>query len=406
MFSVRRTVFTPLALFIAVSAAAQPAPTPDEFLGYKLGDRYTTHARILDYFNELAKKSNLITVQKFGETYEGRPLVTATITSAKNRANLEAIRRDVVSLSASADTVEAAKANDIAARAPVVVLLAFGVHGNESSSAEAAMQVASTLLRDPQYTALLDNAVVLIDPLQFVKQPRIALVGGPVTFASSYGALWHTLDIGTPIPHSNINFDSIGRIDLNHYGVIVLPDGNYRLGSKDVEKLRAWLRNGGTLVAVGGASSALRDKDVEISKVKAWEPPKKKDDDKTPVRDELYNEPRVPGAAFRTTMNERSYLTFGVPRPPAVLIEGTTALLPVSHKVDNIVTIASTDPLVSGVAFPASIDRLKGAAFVVSEPYGRGNVITFAEEPHYRLFWRATLPIFLNAVIYSPSFPR
>lgn len=847
MFSVRRTVFTPLALFIAVSAAAQPAPTPDEFLGYKLGDRYTTHARILDYFNELAKKSNLITVQKFGETYEGRPLVMATITSAKNRANLEAIRRDVVSLSASADTVEAAKANDIAARAPVVVLLAFGVHGNESSSAEAAMQVASTLLRDPQYTALLDNAVVLIDPLQnpdgreryvqwydrahgaepdsnpdayehsepwprgrtnhylvdmnrdwtwlsqretqarvamyqqwfpqvvvdfhemgfrqsyffppvakpvnanflpevtkwfetfgranadaftqkgwpffvsedfdffypgygdawpalhgavgmtyevagqvgvsiqrddnttltladriarhyttglatvrtaaanregllkysyaanrarvdagknvyliprsspnageiarilraqgirvqqlaapvslkatrldtgaaesrtfpsgtiavttrqpfgalaetlleknaeipksyveqqrerttldepdqfyditawslplamnvetyvvpapvaaqladyvaptaerfkpsaysyvvdalephfydlvgkllkndvkfsvfdaeidagnrrysrgsiiilkgnnssevdtvlsglsqstqttinavesgwiggltfgsqhlqFVKQPRIALVGGPATFASSYGALWHTLDIGTPIPHSNINFDSMGRIDLNHYGVIVLPDGNYRLGSKDVEKLRAWLRNGGTLVAVGGASSALRDKDVEISKVKAWEPPKKKDDDKTPVRDELYNEPRVPGAAFRTTMNERSYLTFGVPRPPAVLIEGTTALLPVSHKVDNIVTIASTDPLVSGVAFPASIDRLKGAAFVVSEPYGRGNVITFAEEPHYRLFWRATLPIFLNAVIYSPSFPR
>ena len=137
----------------------------------------------------------------------------------------------------------------------------------------------------------------------------------------------------------------------------------------------------------------LRDKDVEISKVKLWEPPKKKDDDKTPVRDELYNEPRVPGAAFRTTMNERSYLTFGVPRPPAVLVEGTTALLPVSHKVDNIVMIASTDPLVSGVAYPESIDRLKGAAVVVSEPYGRGNVITFAEEPNYRLFWRATLPI-------------
>ena len=835
-------------LFVALTASAQQSvPTPGEFLGYKLGQRYTTYDRILDYFNELPRRSNLITVQKFGETYEGRPLILVTITSAKNRANLEAIRKDVVSLSAGADTVDTARANEIAARTPAVAWLAFGVHGNESSSSEAAMEVASTLLRDPQYASLLDNVVVLIDPLQnpdgreryvqwynrarglepdsnpeafehaepwprgrynhylidmnrdwtwlsqretqarvamyqqwfpqvvvdfhemgfrqtyffppvakpvnvnflpevqkwfetfgranaesftqkgwpffvsedfdffypgygdswpalhgavgmtyevagniglavlrddkttltladriarhyttalttlrttaanregllkysyaanrarvdngknvyllpptspnvgevarilkaqgvrvqqltsssslratrldagaaeshtfpagtvvvttrqpfgalveallernaeipksyleqqrerttldepdqfyditawsmpvamnveayvapapiaapladysapapapfhpaaygyvvdalephfyqlvgsllksdvkfsvfddeidagtrryargsiiilkgnnaadldsvlasavqstqttitpvesgwtggltfgsqrlhFVKQPQIALVGGPSTAATSYGMLWHTLDIETPIPHSNISFESIGRIDLNHYGVIVMPDGNYKLGKKDVEKLQVWLRGGGTIVAVGGASTLLRDKEVEISKLKPWEPPKKKDDDKTPPKDELYNEPRVPGAAFRTTMNDRSYLTFGVPRPPAVLIEGTSAFVPVAHKVDNIVTIDAMDPLVSGVAWPESIERIKGSVFVVNEPYGRGNVITFADEPHFRLFWRATLPIFLDAVIYSPSFPR
>ena len=162
-----RKAFVLLVLFLAVSASAQQVvPTPDEFLGYKLGDRYTTYDRVLDYFNELARRSNLITVQKFGETYEGRPLVLATITSAKNRANLDAIRRDVVSLSANADTVDTARADQIAANTPAVVLLAFGVHGNESSSTEAAMAVAGTLLRDPQYRTLLDNLVVLIDPLQ------------------------------------------------------------------------------------------------------------------------------------------------------------------------------------------------------------------------------------------------
>ena len=55
--------------------------------------------------------------------------------------------------------------------------------------------------------------------------------------------------------------------------------------------------------------------------MKSWEPPKKKDDDKTPA-DERYNDYRIPGATFRTTMNDRSYLTFGVARPPFVLIEG------------------------------------------------------------------------------------
>src|SRR6266511_752391 len=161
-----RTALALSLLLVAFTASAQPTPTPEAFLGYKPGDRYTTYDRILDYFAELTKRSDLITVQKFGETYEGRPLVLAAITSPKNRANLEAIRKDVVSLSANADTIDTARANEIAARIPAVVWLAFGVHGNESSSSEAAMQVANTLLSDPQYQTLLDNVVVLIDPLQ------------------------------------------------------------------------------------------------------------------------------------------------------------------------------------------------------------------------------------------------
>ena len=60
----------------------------------------------------------------------------------------------------------------------------------------------------------------------------------------------------------------------------------------------------------------------------------------------------------------------------------------------------------AGVAWNESIDRLKGSIYLVSEPYGRGQVITFADDPHFRLFWRGTLPLFLNAVLYSPSFPR
>src|SRR5256885_3318900 len=57
------------ALFVLLCAASAFAqtnvPTPDEFLGYKLGDRFTPYARILDYLDELARRSPLITVQRF-----------------------------------------------------------------------------------------------------------------------------------------------------------------------------------------------------------------------------------------------------------------------------------------------------------------------------------------------------
>jgi len=240
------------------------------------------------------------------------------------------------------------------------------------------------------------------EKIHYVKAPQIGLVGGSGTGATSYGMLWHTLDVDTPIPHATLSLDSLRNLNFDHYRVLIFPDGEGyadRLGKRGLEKLQAWIRGGGTLVAIKGANAFLRDKDVDISKVKPWEPPKKSGDDAKP-QEERYNEYRVPGSAFRTAINGRSYLTFGVPRPPAVLIEGTAAYLPVAHKIDNVVTIVKDNPLVSGVAWPESLDRLKGAAYLISEPYGKGTVITFADEPHYRLFWRGTLPLFLNAVLY------
>ena len=245
------------------------------------------------------------------------------------------------------------------------------------------------------------------EKLHHVIDPKIGLVGGPGSAATSFGMLWHTLDVDTPIPHSTLTTESLRNIDLGKYEVLIFPDGNYadRLGKTGVDKIKAWVSEGGTIVAVKGANAFLRAKDVEVSKLKPWEAPKPKDD-KAPAGDQRYNDYRVPGSAFRTTMNARSYLTFGVPRAPAVLVEGSDAFLPVAHKIDNILTIDAKDPLISGVAWQESIDRLKGSVYVVAEPFGRGQVITFADDPNYRLFWRATLPVFLNAVVYSPSFPR
>jgi hypothetical protein len=245
------------------------------------------------------------------------------------------------------------------------------------------------------------------EKVRHVKDPKIGLVGGPGSDATSFGMLWHTLDVDTPIPHNVLSAESLRNLELHDYEVLVFPDGNYldRIGRSGIEKLKLWVSEGGTIVAVKGASSFLRAKDVEISKLKPWEP-KKSDEKDAPPATERYNDFRVPGSAFRTTMNERSYLTFGVPRPPAVLIEGSGAFLPLPKKVDNILTIDAKEPLISGVAWDESLERIKGSVYVVSEPSGRGQVITFADDPHFRLFWRGTLPIFLNAVLYSPSFPR
>lgn len=246
------------------------------------------------------------------------------------------------------------------------------------------------------------------EKVHHVRDPQIGLVGGPGSDPTSFGMLWHTLDVDTPVPHTTLSTESLRSIDLSKYRVLVFPDGSYadRVGKRGIDRLKQWANDGGTIVAVKGANAFLREKDIEISKLKPWEPKKDEKNKDAAADDERYNDYRIPGSAFRTSMNERSYLTFGVPRSPAVLVEGSSAFLPLAHRVDNIVTVDAKDPLISGIAWEESLARIKGSVYVTSEKFGRGQVITFADDPHFRLFWRGTLPIFMNAVLYSPTFPR
>jgi hypothetical protein len=292
------------------------------------------------------------------------------------------------------------------ARGSIVVLK--GVNGQTLDGAMQRIVTDTGAAVVPLESGWMGGKAFGAENVHTVREPKIALVGGQGIGATSYGMLWHTLDIDTPIPHSNLSLDAFRNVDLSKYNVLILPDGGGyadRMGKRGIENLQNWVRNGGTVVAIRSAGSFLRSKDVDMSKLKPWEAPKPKGDDKTPT-DERYNDYNIPGATFRTTMNNRSYLTFGVTRAPFVLIDGSSAFLPVSHAVDNIVTITKDNPLVAGVAWPESLDRVKGSVYMVSEPFGRGQVITFADDPHYRMFWRGTLPLFLNAVVYSPSFPR
>ncbi|MBI2212675.1 MAG: hypothetical protein HYU52_03440 [Acidobacteria bacterium] len=232
-----------------------------------------------------------------------------------------------------------------------------------------------------------------------VRDPKIAIAVGAEVNRFSLGPVWYQLDVADDVPHTLVAVEGIGTLDLAKYHVLVLPDGNYSFDEKTAARLKAWVSDGGTIVAIKGASEALRSKEIELSKLEEW-----KADDEKKDEDERGTKIRVPGAAFATEMNGRSYLTFGLTEPPAVLIEGSLAFAPLRRKAGNVVRIKSKEPLLSGVAWPESMERLLGAPYLTLESEGRGKIVTFADEPHFRLFWRSTYPLLMNALLYSPSF--
>lgn len=135
-------------------------PSPSHFLGYPIGDWHTRYDLIVKYFEKLDQVSELAQLQTIGYTHEHRPKVILTITSASNMENLDQIRKNQIQL---ADPSQPKP--DVNAM-PSIVHLGYGVHGNEPSSAEAAMLTAYWLLASQTDLAknLRENSVVHIDP--------------------------------------------------------------------------------------------------------------------------------------------------------------------------------------------------------------------------------------------------
>ena len=96
-------------------------------------------------------------------------------------------------------------------------------------------------------------------------------------------------------------------------------------------------------------------------------------------------------------------LTLGLPSSPAVLFEGSTILKPMGDPRKDVLVAADDSPVIAGFAWPEAEERLAGSLLVGMEQRGLGSVVLFAQDPAYRLFWRATAPIFLNAVLFGPS---
>ena len=135
-------------------------PTPKSSIGHQVGDWHITHDKLVQYMYTLASSSDRITIENRGATFEGRPLLLLTITSANNHANIETIRQQHLELTQKEPST--ININEM----PIVVQQGFSIHGNEPSGSNAALAVAYYLAaaQGPAIDTLLNNTVILFDP--------------------------------------------------------------------------------------------------------------------------------------------------------------------------------------------------------------------------------------------------
>jgi hypothetical protein len=296
----------------------------------------------------------------------------------------------------------------------------------------------------------------------FLKAPRVLLVWDTPSQSLSAGWTRYALERRFGQAVTAVRASSLGRAVLADFDVIVMPSGNYgtTIPEAVLNRIKDWLRAGGTLVTLAEASRWATGDNVGLLSTKtllkngnpeggaggaggagsasaggaggagsagaggaggaggakpaaAGEKPSADpkstastfDYDKA-IQPERERPDAQPGAILRVTVDTEHWLSAGQDGELQVMIEGNRVFGPL--KLDsgrNVGIYAKKDRLIaSGLVWPENQDLLVQKSYLMHQPFGQGHVIAFAEDPNYRAFTEGTMLLFMNAVLLGPGY--
>ena len=139
---------------------------PSVYLGFEVGEQVATPYQISNAILAWAKQSDRLIVKEYARSHEGRPLYAVFISSPSNLSKLDEIKQNVTLLSDGANT-NANKARSLIEKLPAIAWMAYSIHGNETSGADAALAAIYHFIAsdDPETTKMLENMLIIIDPM-------------------------------------------------------------------------------------------------------------------------------------------------------------------------------------------------------------------------------------------------
>ena len=139
---------------------------PDKFLGFEYATRVATPEQITSAIQAWSNQSNKLKVIEYARTHENRPLHAVIISSPKNLNNLDQIK-DKISKLSDARITNNKTAQTLIEELPAVAWMAYSIHGNETSGADAALGIIYHLIasKDKAVLKMLDEMIIIVDPL-------------------------------------------------------------------------------------------------------------------------------------------------------------------------------------------------------------------------------------------------
>ena len=163
----RRPVWILLSLTLALPVQAAEIPSPEEFLGHRVGaDRkLAPWPKVVEYLRRLDAASDRISIESAGRSTQGNDMPVLVLTSEENQKRLDRYR-EIARRLAHPDGLSETEARALAAEGKTIALVTCSIHSTEVGSTQMAMEfvhdVATT--QDPAMLSWLNDVILLLMP--------------------------------------------------------------------------------------------------------------------------------------------------------------------------------------------------------------------------------------------------
>jgi len=243
---------------------------------------------------------------------------------------------------------------------------------------------------------------------KLLKMPKVAMIVGRGMGTSDSGEIWHMLDQRFGMSPTLIEATTLHTRDLSAYNVIILANGSpmEQLSPSTLPKLKAWVENGGTLIATGNAYRATNKAKITDFKLLEQEKKEEKKEGNTNIEYKPYHDTTkasagIDGVIFNCNLDITSPLGYGYTNPNVAVMKNGTTVMDFSQIKGSSPMQYTKSPYLSGCVSPENIQRIANAPASIVSKCGRGNVIWFADDLNYRSYWFGGTKIFMNAIFFG-----
>ena len=240
-----------------------------------------------------------------------------------------------------------------------------------------------------------------------LKRPQVLMLVGRGVRSYEAGEIWHLFDQRYKMPISMVDLDRFEGLDLGKYNTLILPGGFYNsLNGKGLDKIKYWLNRGNTLISIGTANTWVNNAGLNQIKFKNIA-----NTDSLGVlnygeKSRKRGAQRIGGIILEAQIDLSHPLGYGFKDTKVPLFKNTEHFAEISKSPYATPLYYDSSPLLSGYISKRNLDLVASSAAVQIGHYGRGQVISFMDNPNFRAFWFGTNKLFANAVFFGKNIDR
>jgi len=229
---------------------------------------------------------------------------------------------------------------------------------------------------------------------------KVAMIVGDGITPYDAGEIWHLFDQRYDMKITKLDTRNFGRADLSSYTDIILPNSwGSALEKRDIEKLKDWVRTGGTLIGYKNAANFFNSN--EFMKLELLENKVKATNISFEEKDDFRGAQGIGGAIFEATQDKSHPINFGYADNTIPLFRDTTIFVKADSTSYNNPIQYTANPLLSGYISKPNLNLIANTVPFKHANMGRGNVILFTDNTNFRGFWYGTNKLLMNAIFFG-----